>query len=990
MDLFGLGILLEFRDLASSRMSNVMRIFRQMQGSAEELDQALDNTIATLNGMAVASGAMISAGKSVMGIGGGLINAFKGVASQVISTNDYFEKSRVTLEALYKDADKAGEVMNKAMSLASTTPFEVQDVTDAIIGFKAIGVEALDTYTSLSGETQTLLQYVGDLAALRPDVGMQGILMGVRNLLGGDNGRSLQMRLDMDLLQFTGDSEWGSSSEEVVQQLVNASSKVANGLMQKLEGTWDQIVSNLEDQKTRFLKAIGDNGAFDSAKKSLSRISDVIQAIDDDEMTSIAQGFAQAFSVAWKPVDLLASGIAKLVVVVKELAKNHPWVLKIVVGLSMLVAVVTTLAGLFIVLKGVFLLVKASALLFSAQIMKLSTTLGLSSTMARATGVSFGFLLGKLILLTAGIGLAVLAWKNDFLGIRSLVENVVKGVSQSISTFKKLMNFDSPEGLINSINYLEKYGTVYDKLAIKAFKVYETIRLLGEAWSDYTLSEDSFIIASELGILPLITNILQLKRTAESFFEGFKTGVEEFSQVAIDCFTAVTDVVGGFIKGLTGQDPFETTTQSLNDFNEKTKAVDVEKWKEIGSVFGTIFGALLLFQGLSTVVKIIGSVGSVLLTVAKFGVGLVKGLATAFSVVGGFISGLGGAITAVLGFFGVVVTLPAWLVGIIAIACVALVALIVKYWNEISSFIMTGLSFLGELFTGFCSVVSTIFLGIFAVISGIIDIIVGVIVGGFTLVVGVVSSLLNGALGIVTSIVTAIVGVFGGMIEFLTGVFTGNWTQAWEGVVSIFSSVFGGIADIGKTVMNAVIGIINGAIRGLNSISVTVPDWSPVFAGEQFGFSIPELPQLSTGGYIKSEGIANLHPNEVVVNSPLTDMLRTFLTNNHDKDLGVGLTPKVKDTDHRLDEGLTAKVEDFNPINSMESVTNSTTIITKDVAQAPIQPTTSQMTFSEGSIVVKLEKATEDEAKKTAMTIYKELKRLEELEKMKNYKPIRG
>jgi phage-related protein len=75
---------------------------------------------------------------------------------------------------------------------------------------------------------------------------------------------------------------------------------------------------------------------------------------------------------------------------------------------------------------------------------------------------------------------------------------------------------------------------------------------------------------------------------------------------------------------------------------------------------------------------------------------------------------------------------------------------------------------------------------------------------------------------ILLPVVKSITDVLGGLITFLTGAFTGNWKQAWEGIVQIFSGVFNGIINTGKGVLNALIDIINGMIGGVNSLTASV------------------------------------------------------------------------------------------------------------------------------------------------------------------------
>lgn len=91
-------------------------------------------------------------------------------------------------------------------------------------------------------------------------------------------------------------------------------------------------------------------------------------------------------------------------------------------------------------------------------------------------------------------------------------------------------------------------------------------------------------------------------------------------------------------------------------------------------------------------------------------------------------------------------------------------------------------------------------------------------------------------------------GVFNGIIAFITGIFSGNWASAWQGIVDIFSNIVSGIANIFKSPINAIISGINSFIGGLNKIKI--PKWVPGVGGK--GISIPKIPMLAEGGYVKA------------------------------------------------------------------------------------------------------------------------------------------
>lgn len=874
MDLFGLGILLEFRDRATPQLMNASRLFQQLRQNAQDLDSAMNSAMEQINASASACSSYIYSGKQIISVGTGMANVFKNMASSVISTGDKFEKTRVTLKALYKDADVAKEKLNQAMQLAATTPFEVEDVTSALVGFKALGVEALDMFEGTNGEMRTFLEYMGDLGALRPDVGLEGVMLGVRNLLGGDGGLSLRARMDIDFENILG-RDFGDTPEEIMKDLVEASQKVANGLMTELEGTWSQLTSNLGDQVTKMLLNIADGGAFDSAKKSLMAISDVINAISDEELTAIGQNLASAFNVIWKPVDLLARGVAKLITVVKDLAINCPEVLTLIATLGLVATATTIAVGGMAVMGGMIGLVKVGLSQFSLSLVSLASKLGMTNVATRSFGYTVGFLSMKLLAFSAVIGGLYLAWKSDFGGIRTLVTDTMSKVKGSFSEASRIMGLDT-EDMLTSIRALKESNDVFDKLTLGIIQVAKFFSVLADAWDDFTISEDSFLIAKELGILPLIESILDLKMISTELWNGFKEG-----------FKIVSDVVGGVVSkvaewvgiGIGKVLEFLTSLGFVKEEGDKTKqafneGIDLSKWFDVGKVAGIVSG-ILVVGGIA--VKVVGIISGVFGIISGVFGTIVGVVGTVVSVISSIAGPIGLALTTLSGILG----LPVAAIVAIGVALAVLVGLVIAYWDEIWGATKSFLSSMGEGFTSFWN----------TVLEPLLHFVSDVLVSGFSVAMGVIGGIIDGfvttAIGIVTSLVQGVITILGGVIDFIVGVFTGNWSQAWQGVVNIFKGIFDSLVGIAKAPLNGIISMVNGVINGINSIHFSTPDWDWLpdsVQGKEFGISIPNIPMLNTGGYIKSEGMAMLHPNEIVVNSELTNGLREFLKSQKDAD----------------------------------------------------------------------------------------------------------
>lgn len=132
--------------------------------------------------------------------------------------------------------------------------------------------------------------------------------------------------------------------------------------------------------------------------------------------------------------------------------------------------------------------------------------------------------------------------------------------------------------------------------------------------------------------------------------------------------------------------------------------------------------------------------------------------------------------------------------------------------------------------------------GVNAFMGGVKDI----FVQGFNFITGFLGSVFGGIEQNFNNFLSAGQRVFNGFVDFITGVFTGNWKQAWDGIVNIFGGIFDGIVAFAKTPLNLLIGLINGVIGGLNKIKL--PKWVPGIGGK--GINIGKIPYLATGGHL--------------------------------------------------------------------------------------------------------------------------------------------
>lgn len=177
-------------------------------------------------------------------------------------------------------------------------------------------------------------------------------------------------------------------------------------------------------------------------------------------------------------------------------------------------------------------------------------------------------------------------------------------------------------------------------------------------------------------------------------------------------------------------------------------------------------------------------------------------------------------------------------------------------WNGVQEIVSGVWTYITGLITGACDLIEGILLGLDSWLQGVFK-------TDWTEIFGPgLGDIINAFMKNVENTWNAIKQIFQGVIDFVKGVFTGNWKQAWQGVVNIFGGLFNSLINMVKAPLNGIIGLLNGAvgainslIGGLNSISFTMPKW---LGGGHFGLSIPyipSIPYLAKGG-ILSQGSA--------------------------------------------------------------------------------------------------------------------------------------
>lgn len=117
----------------------------------------------------------------------------------------------------------------------------------------------------------------------------------------------------------------------------------------------------------------------------------------------------------------------------------------------------------------------------------------------------------------------------------------------------------------------------------------------------------------------------------------------------------------------------------------------------------------------------------------------------------------------------------------------------------------------------------------------------------------------------------------GNTVKSIGGWFSGMWdgiVKTFNGIGKFIGGIFGVVGGLIKGYINIWIGLINVIIRGLNSLSVDIPDWVPGVGGQRWGLSIPQVPMLAKGGFVNQATTAVIGEAGPEVVTPLKDFER--------------------------------------------------------------------------------------------------------------------
>ncbi|WP_410665925.1 hypothetical protein [Amycolatopsis sp. lyj-84] len=207
----------------------------------------------------------------------------------------------------------------------------------------------------------------------------------------------------------------------------------------------------------------------------------------------------------------------------------------------------------------------------------------------------------------------------------------------------------------------------------------------------------------------------------------------------------------------------------------------------------------------------------------------------------------------------------------------------------------------------YITIVMTVIRTVMNVIQTVISTVWNVISTIFRTAMNVISTVVSGAWNGIKNVIMPVITWIGEAIPAVWNRVTGALRAAWDGLAGFARAAFEAVLGAVKAPINAIIGLVNMAIRGLNSISVTIPDWVPFVGGKTFGLNLPQIPQLAAGGIatpVPGGRLVNVaeagHAEAIIPLSKLPQLLDLTNKRRDEKPVTVNIHPRARQSEYEI------------------------------------------------------------------------------------------
>jgi len=449
--------------------------------------------------------------------------------------------------------------------------------------------------------------------------------------------------------------------------------------------------------------------------------------------------------------------------------------------------------------------------------------------------------------------------KNPIMGIVSSLAGMAKAVSnvsksagnhsamtkeqneelnKSMTAFQKLtagMLFFGGVGKMNN-KILSKTNNIFTRLATRVFSLLSIFLIVGFALAALAIAFEGansplLTFTEDMGFVHDAVQGLVLVLTGEGDEEGL-AALFDILAISVLATAVAFTVLSASVSLVIGA--FVAAAGAYQLVRNETDNTTIATMSAI-AVFMVLVGTILIVKGVmaalaaGTAIAITGTVGAII-----GGIGLIIG---GIAMLWAFIQGTGntfidfviGIVGTILLYGGLVLIFGATIPVAIAAGLAFIIAIIIKYWDEITGFLGDAWDWL----KGF---------GAFLFFS---------IIGGLGYLIGGVVFLVTGVIGVVFGL---IVGIVNGIVEVGLS-FYNDVIKGGDSLIDWFISIPGTMWKGFKTgffqILNGILGLYNDFA---DLMVFDIPDWVPVVGGKEF--KLPKIPMLAKGGIVNSPTLA--------------------------------------------------------------------------------------------------------------------------------------
>jgi phage-related protein len=993
---FGLGLVLNFVDNASGSMATACANLNSMSATVDSVSASISGSAMDMYAVAQSMNAV---GDTFMSIGNSVVGVYGQVIKSVIDTGMSMQGYRMQLNALYGSESKGEEKLKQIKQYAMASVFQFQDLIPAVTMMKAVGIEAMDDVTTSAGHhTQKLLDYASDIAAMVPNMrntygtGVKAAMGAIKEYVAEGNAMSLKRGAGLDITGILGEKK-GSTMKERAQQVADLTEKLGIfGYTTALAGTPTQRLSNMEDALFNSLAQIADSGVFEVFCNMLEKVSNFVFDLVNNQKSfnAITGVISDTITTILKPLNMLIDALVKYGDKIVDFIELHPILTKNILLLVAAVGALAVVFGLAMKVAGSFFMMSIGFRNFG----RLPALLGIVKT-----GIS-GIITKAIPLIAMGY-LLYTAWNQDWFGIQEKVGTLFDKLHLISAYFANGGMFTN----MKDYNLAKKLGIL---------PTIELIVNLKGAWS-------AFVGGFKKGVKELISGVTVFlakldKVTGLNFSGVFKKALGFFNGLFSKKNDAKWEAMGKVIAKLVI--PIILVSGAV-----KTLTTVFGGLKLGASIFGKLLklpfkpflgffskaafgvravagGAATLPEGLAYVFPVLGKIISVVRKI--------------FSVVGkvfGFVGKtiIPGIIKGVSALFSFLVANPiVAVIAAIVIAVVALSILIYKNWDKIKAvlgkvgswihnkiilpvrnFFVNVINFIVGLFATGWKLAKAIFTPIGKwIYNHIIQPVVGFFKWLGTSISNVVSSVWNwicnvwGAISgwVNTTIIQPVAGFFKWLFTSISGVFSAVWdwlcavwspiaewvnttiikpvskffSGLWKVIDHIFKGIYKSITGWFKKAFKVVTSVWKGIKGFFKGIFDKVSGWSSKITKKGSKITgLQTVPHAATG-------VDNFIGGLIQVNEKGGELI--------DLPSGSRVIPHDASIQESLKDGITMGIKAMNSYPQSKTTT-PTQEIKNDYS----------VTFAAGSVVIRLDNASDAELEKAAEKLMKIIERKQRL-----------